>query len=642
MRKPHYWKAAAKGSAPSEIVVVDCETWHAELARVEGGEWQTLRLGVALAYRLEGGRRTRVRELVFRTAAEFWTLVRSRLSDRRPVWVVGHNLPYDLGIVDGWSVITGPEYETCKAAVSGQMFFVKGYLAGKGLNFCDTVNYYRCSLASLGRAVGLPKLPMPQQSDPDSSWVAYCRNDVLVTAAGLDHLVSFVREEHLGPWQPSIASLSFSAYRSRFMREKTLVHCYRGALSLERGAYYGGVVETGFLGVVPTTPVYEMDVCSMFPNCARGDLPTRYRGYSERIGPRRLSALMDGYSVIAEVELDTPTHQYPVRLKGGTYHPVGRFATTLAHPELEQAVRLGHVKWVRRAAWYERKPIFREYMEYFASKKIQYHNADNGAFETLCKYYANSLYGKTGQLSPVWREWGDDSLAQLEQEEGLPPGTLAYYADKPPHLVAMEDSYRFPAINRPVEVRNYFGVVELRCGESEARDSCPAIAATITSAARVLLRSYHQIAGPGNWYYSDTDSVWVNAEGRARLIDSGAVRPGVLGMLDEKAAHEWMHIHGPKDYATDRVVRTKGVRATAEPDGTGGFYQLHFPGAKEQIRQRRPGGVFVERCHKTLHRKITRCVVSDNGWTRPLRFPDESPEKPTPLKPRNRRNRVDR
>lgn len=626
MRKPHYWKAAGKGSAPSEIVVLDCETWHGDRARVEGGELQTLRLGVALAYRLEGGRRTRVKEITFRTAADFWALVKSRLNDRRPVWVIGHNLPYDLGVVGGWGVITGADYLTQKAAVSGQMFFVKGEWHGKGLNFCDTVNYYRCSLASLGKAVGIPKGEMPPQEASDREWEAYCKQDVHVTAAGVDALIRFVREEHLGPWQPSIASLSFAAYRSRFMREKTLVHCYKHVLRMERSAYYGGVVEVGFVGRVPASPVYELDVCSMFPAAARFDLPTRYKGYSERVGPRRLSSLLDEYSVVAEVEVATPTVQYPCRLKGGTYYPVGDYVTTLADPELRQALAAGHVRYVRRVAWYSRSAIFREYMEYFTGKKGEYRSADNLAFETLCKYYANSLYGKTGQLSPVWREWGPDALAQIEVDDGLPEGTLAYYADKPPDLYEPEEEYRFAQINRPFQVRNYFGVVEVRTRESEARDSCPAIAATITSAARVLLRSYHAAAGAGNWFYSDTDSVWVNAEGKRRLEDAGHVAPNVLGKLDVKGEHAFLHVHGPKDYETDRVVRMKGVRAGSKPEPDGSFYQLHFPGAKEQIKRATDGGVFVSDVKKTLHRLIKKCVVLPTGFTRPLRFPDENPE----------------
>jgi DNA polymerase type B, organellar and viral len=626
MRKPHYWKGAGDSSAPSEIVVLDCETHHGEQARDGNGEWQTLRLGCALAYRLEGGRRTRVKELTFTRTEQFWELVRSRLNDRRPVWVVGHNLPYDLGVVSGWSVICGDRYEVQKPCISGQMFYIKGYLDGKALNFVDTVNYYHCSLAEIGKSIGSPKMPFPTPEDSDAVWARYCMNDVRVTADALDHLIRFTRSEGLGPWQPSIASLAFAALRARFLNHKVLVHCDRTALGLERAAYFGGIVDTPFIGRVPASPVYELDVCSMFPHCACGDLPYHLVRTSDRVGPRKLRELMQTYSCIAEVELDTPTEPYPTKSRSGALYPVGRFVTTLAHPELEYALNSGHVCYVRRVAWYSKAPIFKGYMEYFVERKQHYRDHIQDAFATLCKYYANSLYGKTGQTNHRWQQWGKDALEQVEVNYGLTPGALANEYDHPPDLHGFESHHFFTPIPEPFDLRCLYGVTEIKVGEGESRDSCPAIAATITSAARVLLRSYQRIAGHGHWFYSDTDSVWVDGEGCNRLCDAGCVAPGELGALDVKSVHSFLEVHGPKDYRTDRIKRIKGLKASAKPDGKGGFSQLAFPGPSEQIKMGREGGVYVAYATKRLHRQLKRSVMLPGGKTRPLVFPRENPE----------------
>lgn len=626
MRHAHYWKLAGAKCAPCEIVCVDTETWHGDRATAVGGEWHTLRLGCALAYRLEKGKRTRIKRIVFTTPQPFWELVMSRLNKRRPVWVFAHNAAYDLGVLDGWKFITGSDVEVEKAAVSGQILFIKCLIKGCGLVFCDTLNYYRCSLEAMGRAVGIHKGTMPDQSSPDSDWVAYCKQDVEVTAAGVDALIDFTRKECLGPWQPSIAGLSFSGFRARFMRDKILVHDRRDILELERNCYYGGVVDTPRIGEV--RDVWELDVCSMYPAVCRNPVPIYLKGDTGRIGVEGIKRLSQTYMVCADVTVETEDYPYPVRRKTGTYYPHGRYRTCLAHPELMHAIGKGHVKWVHHAAWYRHAPIFREYMEHFIGMKSEYRkqNPPNEAFATICKYYGNGLYGKTGQLSPKWRQWDADSLQTIETRYGLAPGTLEDHYQNPPDLYQLEETIRLPGVPDSLEVRDYYGCVEVKCGEDESRDSCPIIAATVTSYARLLLRGYQHTAGSGNWYYSDTDSIWVSHRGKANLEAAGVVADETLGYLSVKKHYDWLRVFGPKDYETENVRRLKGIRPRAKPDGNGGWVQLHFPSAARQIKTGKCGGVFVASVTKHLSRTLSKCVLLPDGRTRPLVFPMEDPE----------------
>lgn len=626
MRHAHYWKLAGAKCAPAEMVVFDCETWHDWAAREPSGEWHTLRLGCALAYRLERGKRTRVKRLTFYEPRPFWELVESRLNKRRPVWVFAHNASYDLGVVGTWRFLLSPEVEVEKAAISGQILYIKCVYRGCGIVFCDTLNYWKSSLKSVGKAVGVEKLDMPTQYHQDYVWEAYCKNDVDVTAAAIDALIAFTRKERLGPWQPSIASLSFSGYRSRFMREKVLVHDTVPILKLEREAYYGGLVETPVVGKRIEGPVYELDVCSMYPAVCRNPLPYYMKDWSDKIGVDGLKRLANKYMLCADVLIESQSDPYPVRLKDGTYHPTGKYRTSLAHPELMDAIGKGYVKWVYRAAWYRHAPIFREYMEHFIGMKSKYRKQPGGeAFATLCKYYGNSLYGKTGQLTPKWVEWNSAAMKDIEVMHGLPEGYLDGYR-KPPDQYRMEDHARLPGCDEPFDVRNYYGVVEIRIGEAESRDSCPIIAATVTSYARCLLRSYIRTAGVANVYYCDTDSVWTNEEGKRNLETSGVVADDRLGFLSVKDTHEFLTVYGAKDYETNLVRRLKGIRPTAESDGQGGWTQLHFPSAAAQVSLSRTGGVFVDRVTKHCHRKLTKCVRLPDGRTRPLVFPAENPE----------------
>lgn len=626
MRHGHYWKQAGAKVAPANIVCFDTETWHGDKAECDGGEFHTLRLGCALAYRLERGKRTRTARVTFTRPADFFRFVSGRLDRRRPLWVFAHNASYDAGIVGLWEWLRANNVLVEKPAISGTLFYLRCLYKGCVLVFADTCNYYHCSLAELGRSVGIPKGAMPNQDAPDSEWETYCRRDVEVTAAGIDALIAFNRKERLGPWQPSIAGLAFSGYRARFMEHKILVHDNKPCLQLERGCYYGGLVETPRIGAVPDCPVYELDVCSMYPSMCQFDLPYYLEHYSERVGPQLVAKLRREYMLAAEVTIESLDTTYPKRLKTGTYYPLGRYVTCLAHPELCHAIDNGHVKWFHRVAWYRKEPVAREYMTHFVNRKVEFKEGKNKAFETLAKYYANSLYGKWGQLTPNWQEYGAAALATLEEKYGLPDGTLQEKYPVAPVLTSPESTRRFDEIGEPIPLRDYYGVTEIKVGESESRDSCPIMAATVTSYARVLLRGYQKTAGAGNWYYCDTDSIWVNTAGFQRLLASGAIRDNTLGKLSLKKIHWGLTVYGPKDYECDTARRLKGIRASAKPDGKGGWVQLHFPGAAAQIRLERKGGVFVARALKHLRRELTKCVLLPTGETRPLVFPVENPE----------------
>lgn len=626
MRPPHYWKKSGPAAAPSNIMVLDTETWHGDRAICAGGEYHTLRLGCYFAYRLEGGRRTRISRDTFRNSGDCWTAIESRLDSRRPLWIFAHNMPYDFGVIEGWSRITSDDWTTERAAITSTMFYLKGSYKGLPIVLCDTINYYKCSLESIGKAVGRPKMTMPSQDESDEVWERYCMNDVDVTADGVDALIRFVRDNNLGPWQPTVAGLAFSAYKCRYLYPKVLVHDYEPVLQDERSAYYGGVVDTPRIGTVIKGPIYEMDVASMYPYCCLLDMPYQYVGTRRNPGRNQLYAYLDQYMCVAKVHLRTTTNTYPCRVAGRTYYPTGEYTTTLADPELRESVTNGDVESVDVVHLYNAAAIFHDYMTAFGDMKVKYDREGNDAFRTLCKYYMNSLYGKTGQMTPHWAEWGMESLRYLEKTHDLQPGTLAYLYGIPPSLYEPEEEYQIPEIGESVKVRDLYGVVEIQIGEYESRDSCPAIAATVTSAARCLLRRYQRIAGWGNWYYTDTDSLWCNAEGKKRLEERGCVSDGDIGKLVCKDPHDRMLIYGPKDYETDRIRRMKGIRSKAKQVGPSTFMQLQFPSALSQLKAGTKGGVFVKHVTKELRRSVDRVRLLRGGHTRPLRFPQEAPK----------------
>lgn len=624
-RTAHYWRPTGRTACPDSFLVFDSETVPREHPEGLAGEYHVLRLGCALAFRRERGRRTRVSEVTYRTAESFWSFVACRLSHDRPLWVLAHNIAFDLGTVGGWLRMSAPDCEWATAIWEGGTFFFRGTMGGKPLVLCDTANYYKCPLSTVGKAVGLPKMTMPAFGDADDVWEAYCRNDVEVTARGVEVLLDFWRVHDLGPWMPTIASMAFSAYRRKFLHPKCLVHTDRSSLRLERAAYYGGRVDTPFIGTAPSSPVWEFDFASLYPSTYRNPLPHYYLGAENDPRPARVLSPGPGVHRVADVTLQTADAPYPVRVRHRVYHPVGRFRTALAEPEFAHAIAAGHVKKVHRVQFYTAAPIFERYLDYFYLLKDQYERDGNTAFRTVTKYLMNSLYGKTGQMTPRWLPYGAEALSQMAVHYGLPADGLEHYAGLTHHFEGLSSPWTVPEVPEVCNLRRVWGQLELQVGRWESRDSCPAVAATVTSYGRLRLSEAQRAAGRWNWYYSDTDSIWVNTPGRAALLKSGLVGEGTAGLLAAGKEVETLTVHGRKDYEFTGGRRLKGIRAGVEPDDAGGYRQLHFPSAHVQIQDRLEGGVYVREVVKTLRRTVDWCTRGPEGWTEPLVFPQECP-----------------
>lgn len=625
MRKSHYWKAAKRTAAPSNVCVFDTEAWHGAAARCDEGERQTWRLGCAMAYRLEGGRRTRTASLKTTDQAALLPFIVSRLDRNRPLWLIGHNVAYDLQIAGLWGVLCSERFMVSHAAVSPGTTYLKGRFDGKPIVIADTFNYWKTTLRDLGEELGVPKLPMPPVEAPDADWLAYCWRDVEATAAAFDSLVAFVRGHDLGPWAATTAGLSFNALRHRFLPCKVLVHDNKPALELERASYFGGITDCNYVGMVREHKLYELDVQSMYPSCCLGEMPTRIAGFSRKLGPKALKQLMGQYLACAEVTIYTQDATYPVRHGKRVIYPRGLYSTSLADPELREALRLGHVEQVHRAAWYHKAPAFREYMQFMLSLRAGFKARGLKAQELMAKMLANSLYGKVGQRNVRWERWGEDALKRIEELHGLPDGELSRIYDKPPRLARMEGAYIIPQAGLVLKVRDYWGYVEVSVDRGESRDSCPVMAACVTSEARLLLRSIQREAGARHWYYSDTDSIWCDAVGFARLSELGWVQDGGPGRLRVKGEYGRLVIHAPKDYECDGRVIVKGAKDSAVWVGPADYEQDSFPSANSILRDHAKPGVLVGKIRRHLARGLDRCTVGPDGWTAPLEL--DSPKR---------------
>jgi len=251
---------------------------------------------------------------------------------------------------------------------------------------------------------------------------------------------------------------------------------------------------------------------------------------------------------------------------------------------------------VHAAAVYERAVIFREFVAAVWRGREDTLAAGNRLYNQHWKYIGNSLYGKFGQNGRVYETDGAAPVASVRNyiDYDLDTGTL-------------------------YKGREFGGLRQTWRDEGESRDSMPAIAAHVTSAARVLLWQYVCAAGREQCLYADTDSLLVTRAGTDRLAEY--VAPGELGALKIEMTVTGATIHGPKDYVIGTKWRTKGVRKGALWLAPGHVEQEQWASLVGLIRLGDLSAPRTWPVRKVLARGYLKGIVRPDGRVDPLRLP---------------------
>lgn len=649
-------------ASPGAFIFFDTETLPHPFEEIEGAELHKLRLGVARYCRLERGKQTRVDTVRFRKSSQFWTWLVSKLHQRIPTWVWAHNLPFDLTVVEFWKmlqhghfILTDPEQEAGGNQSEGRKGgWGRGFMLlddpptviscrhrdGGRVIFCDTLNYFLTSLKKMGEAVGHDKMTMPAFSAPDSEWFTYCENDVIVTEKCVLGLVQWVKECDLGRFRYTRAAQSLSAYRHRFRDNVIEFHDEADVRNLERACYYGGRLEAYYLGAClppvqrskkgrkrppravdlrPRCPIYELDVCSLYPYVMKEyAYPNRLVDSSFERGSVGDWKRELGGDCAAVVLIDAQS-DYPVRNPAiGTYYPQGRYWTALCGPELDRALSAGHVQDC--AAWsrYNLSTLFATFVDYFWEQRHAYESAGENLYAELCKYVMNSLYGKFGQLSSEW-----------EDRHGLEPPQPwgPWIVDD--RSSGVEHQYRCVG-----------GHVQEHVPRGELLNTSPAIAAWVTAHGRELIRNVRECAGREHCLYLVTDAVYVDQQGHDNLQAAGWIADRVLGKLSLKHVADNCEIRGLHHLTLGGHVKHGAIKASAEQVGERVYREIRFQhlasilrGRKIQVEDRAVDtgermyvdkilpplpGVLVYPVEKEIKLSYTRGVQHPSGWVSPL------------------------
>ena len=593
-RPAHILKREKTLTIPRHFIFFDTETVQNE--NTDKSIQQCFKLGWVVYYRRPYGRHKETVEwFYFDNVSVFWEFVFEHTEPKQRLWIIARNIVFDFTVCRGWDYLRKEGYKLRFFHNNGVTAIVTVRKGNKSIAFIDSMNYFVESLAKTGERIGIPKMKIDFDTCTLQELKDYCRNDVRIELENFRRFIRFLESNNISRLCYTRASTAMAAYLFRHYHTPIYIHNNAEAIKLERQSYKGGRCECFYLGRLENETYYVLDVNSLYPYCmANNSYPTKYKKIVHRVNLQTIRDTLKTCSVTCKAIIETDEPVYAIR-KDRTIFPIGVFETTLTTPELKYALEHKHIREIIDVVVYEQDDIFSSYVNTFYQLRRDFTDKDNAEYAEICKKLLNSLYGKFGQKAENWKKIG--------KSPNEPDHEVTYFCNNP---------------RRIIRQRYLLGELYELKGYSESFDSFPAIAAHVTAYGRMYLWKLMTIAGNGNYFYCDTDSLIVNTEGLQCL--QSHINPTKLGSL--KVEHEYAHlvIRGLKDYATPSKTVIKGVRKNAVKIADGIYKQEQWPTFKGLLQSGDANTYTVKHVTKHLSREYTKGVVKDNGIVKPFVF----------------------
>ena len=292
-------------------------------------------------------------------------------------------------------------------------------------------------------------------------------------------------------------------------RHITQPHCDELATYCERQATAGPMIRQLQSGRYDGY-CYILDVSSMYPSIGMLEkFPASLIGIDAYPSDDTVNKALYHGMVIAKCNIKCSNQAVPKILDGAMSWPVGQYDTWLPDPEFRKAWRDGLVECVYQMVRYCGGYVLKNYCEEMIQIRNEYAKSGKKIHENIIKQITNTLFGALSGRITVWMP---------EPNYGPAPSWKIWQAMR--QSGARKEQYR--SIN---------GMVERLIGRVEKDGTMPAVFATMTSYARLMMRNYIEIACPENVFAVSTDSIICNIEGMKRLesyISFGERKPGAL------------------------------------------------------------------------------------------------------------------
>lgn len=521
---------------PRAFVYLDTETHRTRSGR---GEIQTWRLAVAA---FDGRRRDRKEPKPREWSEhldplELWEWVTARCQLKTRTVLVAHNLAVALRISDAFTHLPALGWRCVFVRLDGNQAMAIWRKESRTLAMVDSLSWVNCSLEKLGVMVGIAKLELPAEHDPQPDWLARCRRDVEILAEVWGRLMAWVEVEDLGNWKPTGAGQSWAAFRHRFKPYDLLVHEDDDARDAERRSVMTGRTEAWRHGTMTGGPFVEWDFeCAYARIGAEVDVPTKLVGELANPSLTKVLRRAETHHVLCEVQIETETPTLPYRDESGISWPIGRFESTVWSNELCDALRCGARLVVKRAWIYRRAPALQAFCTWVLGGLDHDNGHPDPVIRLALKHWSRSLIGRTAAQWSTWDVVGRSPVAGVSLGRGY---------DK-----ASDQTFRFLQVGHDL----------MRARDAkENPDAMVSVMAFVMAEARVRLWAAMEAAGLDHVLYVDTDSVIVDSEGDYALAQ--ARLPG----FRIKNVYESLDILGPRQIVPGGRLRASGVPVSARP-----------------------------------------------------------------------------
>lgn len=593
-RPAHILKREKTLTIPRHFIFFDTETTQKK--HDNGDIEQRFRLGWAVYYCRPYGRHKEVIDwFYFDNIGMFWDYVFNHSLPKQRLWIIARNVVFDFTVCKGWQYLRAEKYKLKFFHNNGVSAIVTVNKGNRSLAFLDSMNWFVESLAATGKRIGIPKMKINFATCTQQELSRYCRNDVLIEFENFRKFIRFLEDNTISRLCYTRASTAMAAYLLRHYHTPIYIHNNTEAIRLERESYKGGRCECFYIGEFEDENYYIVDVNSLYPSVMRNNqYPKKYEKILHNLSIQDGRDILKTRAMVAKVRIETNEPVYAIK-RDRTIFPIGTFNTTLCTPELKYAFDHNHIKEIYDCVVYEQAKIFVSYVETFYALRQQFKAGHVAEYEELCKKLLNSLYGKFGQKAENW-----DKIRECPNE---PDHEIMYFCNNPRKIIRQ---------------RYLLGSLFELVGYSESFDSFPAIAAHVTAYGRIYLWDLMVLAGVGNYFYCDTDSLIVNGAGLCNLAN--LMSDTKLGMLKLQEQGRHLIIRGLKDYTTESKSVIKGVRKNAQQLSNNTYEQQSWPTFKGLIRSNDINTYIVKNVTKHLTREYTKGVVNKTGIITPFVF----------------------
>jgi len=536
-----------------------------------------------------------------------WEIFTKWYGKYKKVTFISHNTKYDLMLSGLIGIIKKGEIFGFKLR-SDPIIDNNLYLNYGKIEFIDTFNYFKVPLEALAEQIGMSKVNTEEYLLPPEEW----NKQLLIT--GKERVITdthilyeyFQRFLNMGfVYGISIASTSFKTFRKQFLKGTIVMRkkdVYRAIRS-----YRGGRVEAYVINRWERVNGY--DINSLYPYVMRNNrFSVKFAKEYERITLEEIEKNKDYHNFLVHCDFHFPKDsvRIPIMVKDDkSYKLVEKLKAKdvwITSAELLAGLEEGGEFTLYEGIAYESRNIFKEFVDYFYTKK---RDAKTEFERSFYKLILNSSYGKFGQHNPQVKILRDPAIIEYILDYALKnESTHVRYSGK---TYSIHD-YDFITYRDDEEI--YTAVNPI------------IIASEVTAFARLVNFEWQKRIGFDKVLYTDTDSFYV--------YDNVSVPTGKeLGELKKEYSHAYAIFHGAKDYeilytekGKDGNIHIKykqvlkGVPKHSVKIGDNTYEYMEFPTLLTTHYNNE--GVEVHRKVKVVHREYDKLICDEYGICRPL------------------------